>query len=34
MKLGFLSACLPGLSLAEIATWAAQEQYQTLEVAV
>ena len=34
MKLGFLTACLPGLSLAEIATWAAPEGYQTLEVAV
>jgi sugar phosphate isomerase/epimerase len=34
MKLGFLTACLPGLSLAEIAAWAAQQGYQTLEVAV
>jgi sugar phosphate isomerase/epimerase len=34
MKLGFLTACLPGLSLTDIATWAAQEEYQTLEVAV
>ena len=34
MKLGFLTACLPALSLDEIADWAAAEGYQTLEVAV
>ena len=34
MKLGFLTACLPSLSLDDIAGWAAAEGYQTLEVAV
>ncbi len=34
MKLGFLTACLPGMSLAEIAGWASAEGYQGLEVAV
>ncbi|MEU7429917.1 sugar phosphate isomerase/epimerase [Streptomyces sioyaensis] len=34
MKLGFLTACLPGQSLDEIATWAAREGYEALEVAV
>lgn len=33
MKLGFLTACLPGRSLAEIAGWAAGHGYQALEVA-
>ena len=33
MKLGFLTACLPRLSLAEIADWAVQEGYEALEVA-
>ena len=33
MKLGFLTACLPNLSLEEIADWAVQEGYQSLEVA-
>jgi sugar phosphate isomerase/epimerase len=34
MKLGMLTACLPGLSLAEIAGWAANAGYSALEVAV
>jgi sugar phosphate isomerase/epimerase len=34
MKLGFLTACLPQLSLAEIAGWAAGAGYEALEVAV
>lgn len=34
MKLGFLTACLPGTSLAEIAAWAAGAGYRTLEIAV
>lgn len=33
MRLGFLTACLPGRSLAEIAGWAAGHGYQALEVA-
>jgi sugar phosphate isomerase/epimerase len=33
VKLGFLTACLPDRSLEEIATWAAAEGYQALEVA-
>jgi sugar phosphate isomerase/epimerase len=33
MKLGFLTACLPQRSLAEIAAWAAQEGFEALEVA-
>jgi sugar phosphate isomerase/epimerase len=33
MKLGFLTACLPRLSLEEIAAWAAAHDYQALEVA-
>jgi sugar phosphate isomerase/epimerase len=33
MKLGFLTACLPGRSLEEIAAWAAGEGYAALEVA-
>lgn len=33
MNLGFLTACLPGQSLEEIATWASREGYQALEVA-
>ncbi|MFF8234007.1 sugar phosphate isomerase/epimerase family protein [Streptomyces caelestis] len=33
MKLGFLTACLPGLTLDEIADWAVAEGYQALEVA-
>lgn len=33
MKLGFLTACLPGRSLAEIAGWAAGHGYRALEVA-
>ncbi|MHB1430510.1 MAG: sugar phosphate isomerase/epimerase family protein [Streptosporangiaceae bacterium] len=33
MKLGFLTACLPDLELAEIAGWAAEQGYQALEVA-
>lgn len=34
MKLGFLTACLPGQSLDQIANWAAGEGFQALEVAV
>jgi sugar phosphate isomerase/epimerase len=33
MKLGFLTACLPKRSLADIAAWAAAEGYEALEVA-
>ena len=33
MKLGFLTACLPDLSLEEIADWAVKSGYQALEVA-
>ena len=33
MKLGFLTACLPGYSLADICTWAASEDFDALEVA-
>jgi sugar phosphate isomerase/epimerase len=33
MKLGLLTACLPWLSLDEVAAWAAQTGYETLEVA-
>jgi sugar phosphate isomerase/epimerase len=33
VKLGFLTACLPGRSLEEIAAWAAAEGYAALEVA-
>ncbi len=33
MKLGFLTACLPGRSLPEIATWAAGNGFEALEVA-
>ena len=34
MKLGFLTACLPELPLADIAAWAETRGYQALEVAV
>jgi sugar phosphate isomerase/epimerase len=34
MKLGFLTACLPQVPLADIAAWAAEHRYQALEVAV
>jgi len=34
VKLGFLTACLPGLPLDEIAAWASDAGYQGLEVAV
>jgi sugar phosphate isomerase/epimerase len=34
MRLGFLTACLPGTSLALVAEWAAGAGYQDLEVAV
>lgn len=34
MKLGMLTACLPGLTLDEIAAWAAATGYEALEVAV
>ncbi|WP_394843909.1 TIM barrel protein [Pendulispora brunnea] len=33
MKLGFLTACLPGLSLEHIAAWAQAHGYESLEVA-
>lgn len=33
MKLGFLTACMPHRSLAEIASWAADAGYEALEVA-
>lgn len=33
MKLGFLTACLPTLSLEEIAAWASDQGYEALEVA-
>ena len=33
MKLGFLTACLPGLPLSDIAAWAAGHGYEALEVA-
>ncbi|MDQ1671395.1 MAG: hypothetical protein QOE40_3456 [Actinomycetota bacterium] len=33
MKLGFLTACLPGTELAEIAAWAGDQGYEALEVA-
>lgn len=33
MKLGFLTACLPGWSLDRIASWAAAQGYEALEVA-
>ena len=34
MKLGFLTACLPGLALSDIAAWASNTGYEALEVAV
>ncbi|MEY9912801.1 sugar phosphate isomerase/epimerase [Catenulispora sp. MAP12-49] len=34
MLLGFLTACLPQVPLADIAAWAAENDYQALEVAV
>ena len=34
MKLGFLTACLPQVPLADIAAWAAENDYEALEVAV
>jgi sugar phosphate isomerase/epimerase len=34
LKLGFLTACLPDLSLTDIAGWAAARGYEALEVAV
>ena len=33
MKLGLLTACLPGLELTAIADWAAAHDFQALEVA-
>jgi sugar phosphate isomerase/epimerase len=33
MKIGFLTACLPGLTLEEIAPWAASQGFETLELA-
>jgi len=34
VKLGFLTACLPGLALSDIAAWASTAGYEALEVAV
>jgi sugar phosphate isomerase/epimerase len=34
VKLGFLTACLPELSLPDIAAWASSAGYEALEVAV
>lgn len=34
MKLGFLTACLPGVPLIEIADWASAHDFEALEVAV
>jgi len=34
MKLGLLTACLPGESLTDIAAWAGDHGYRALEVAV
>jgi sugar phosphate isomerase/epimerase len=33
MKLGFLTACLPGRSLEDIAAWASSAGFEALEVA-
>lgn len=33
MKLGFLTAAFPNLSLEEVASWAAESEFQTLEIA-
>ena len=33
MKLGFLTACLPNMSLEQIADWAVNNDYEALEVA-
>src|SRR4030095_4384563 len=33
VQLGFFTACLPGLSLEEIAGWAAEHRFDALEVA-
>ena len=33
MKLGFLTAALPGMSLEEVATWAAESGFGMLEIA-
>jgi sugar phosphate isomerase/epimerase len=33
VQLGFFTACLPGLSLDEVAGWAAANGYDALEVA-
>jgi sugar phosphate isomerase/epimerase len=33
MKLGFLTACLPQRSLADVAAWAAGNGFEALEVA-
>ena len=33
MKLGFLTACLPGRSLADICAWASSQGFEALEVA-
>jgi sugar phosphate isomerase/epimerase len=33
MKLGLLTACLPGRTLEQIATWAADNGFEALEVA-
>ena len=33
MKLGFFTAALPGMDLAQVANWAAESEFQTLEIA-
>src|SRR5690349_13534286 len=33
MKLGFFTAAFPGLDLEQVATWAAESNFQTLEIA-
>jgi sugar phosphate isomerase/epimerase len=33
MKLGFFTAALPGMDLAQVANWAAESKFQTLEIA-
>jgi len=33
MKLGFFTAAFPGLDLGQVATWAAESKFQTLEIA-
>ena len=33
MKLGFFTAALPGMDLAQVADWAAESGFETLEIA-